>query len=1369
MAKKNEKKENSIGDKVLKSVNDFAKRTLFIPSLVFDRIYSDVTGKPTDYNKALYASIDPTGQRPDFSINGVAEAIANTYKFLKKYYDRDFENIDYIKDTENIPLQNRVAIAAWAKYNKLPYDESLIIDNGDGTYSLPKEIEKSMRKDRSDIEKVYNINKKNYDKRRGDYEKRLDIARSNNDMSDYNKVRNEMEQDDELFYLKTAVNMDKKNLEATDSLMAGKPSVFNEFNYKNRNIRNIEENKGMLNVLGDHTLYKRDDGRIGYRDIYDLNQPFDFLLGGAPFYIRGVVGGASSNKVKKKQDGGSSEEDPMEDEMRRYYQDKRDEKRAKDWISNWLAKRVEILGRNTANTSASKFGDIFRSYENIGKRERKNQIDNMNRFNSYTHDYSLEGLPSDFLEELREDYSINKPIDEDYLSLLYKVNGVRGITYPMDDIIYYPSYPEDRVRIHENTHATENRIFIDTYNAQTSTIAKEFKNDYILDGIEESGYKDSSSEIYARLNEFRYLNNIDPKKVYTIEDVQKMREDKNTKDRELLNRYNDDFILFLLNEVAMTDGNDNNDVFYAKDGGNLNLKDFYSKRDKTSILPIYREVLLNSIGDDIVYNAGVLPMVNINADLSPEEYKSAMQKAASKRGRNYVYNGQKEMFEPILETVGTVADFVPVIGDAKAIGEAIVDIDKGDLVGAVEAGIFALPFVGDMAKISKARNVGKTLRGREKMRNDYEALKVFLSNSSKSNLPPFNEIKTEKELDDLFKKEIDRHRTFVRGVVADEDKSDDFLFNLAPKNTGAGRYGVALDDNSDSKYLYVSNSVDQAMGYASGEGYDGTNGWIGYMRIGPEVDFSSSDRMDWLIQADFDYGIADPRVAKEMSDVLRGDYGIVDKVGRSVPSYEDFVDFLAKRKGVNKNISQLDLDIKDVQKNIDNIKDELDKKGLISRNQRAWWNAFGRLEKEHKDVFDRMMNLASYETYLNKLKSSMKDGDIEKAFVLPEDEFIKFYSSYKSPEERANIKRGKMIDDFVSSKLENPMEKGVLLGGMDISYGDLFGDSGLRHFVVTNKDYIHPIKKEQIIDVDPGQYTRWHVGSFSEELSGKKFKDGGSVRKKQDYIYNRLVNEHGFAPIQAVAILANLTHESGLTDDILGDNGASYGLQQWKGPRRKNLFSFAKGKGHSKPTFEDQVDFLAHEYKNNQAFRFKNKGQNLYQEGKVNNDIFDYFQYSKADFDNAESLWDATIAWNQGVGRPNKKYAFNGRRYEIAVHLANRYGIDYGKERKYTDMGYSDAVQQEPVNTGDKKQDYYENYGKQILVNVLPAQTPSAVQSVSSSETNVEKKLDEDEEYNAEQIEAMRQEQEMEKRRALVAAFLPNIQLKIKGTSKTAN
>lgn len=829
MAKKNEKKEKSIGDKVLKSVNDFAKRTLFIPSLVFDRIYSDVTGKPTDYNKALYASIDPTGQRPDFSINGVAEAIANTYKFLKKYYDRDFENIDYIKDTENIPLQNRVAIAAWAKYNKLPYDESLIIDNGDGTYSLPKEIEKSMRKDRSDIEKVYNINKKNYDKRRGDYEKRLDIARSNNDMSDYNKVRNEMEQDDELFYLKTAVNMDKKNLEAMDSLMAGKPSVFNEFNYKNRNIRNIEENKGMLNVLGNHTLYKRDDGRVGYRDIYDLNQPFDFLLGGAPFYIRGVAGGASSGSKKTKRTGGEVS-DSEKDKNKRWWEDNKE--------------RRKIIAKQDSAYEA--------------------------RHNS-----------PEYVEPVLGDSSIRSDVSRD---------------------------EREKIRY------VQNSLFDEIFK----------RSDFA------SGYKNAQEN--------------------QIEEVK--------------------------------------DKYYP---------------------------------------------IKLGAD--------AVATAAELYGAGYT-----------------------LMSGAKRLG--------------------------------------------------------LLNNA-------------------------------MSGFVSDSDRAQ-MIGSLL--GTGADMYQLMT---ADDNYDVVSNTLGTLGGAA---------GFIGGTNL--------------------------------------------------------------------------------------------------------------------------LRNSAIYGRYGDKIDKAL---------------------------------------DFV----------GYTTAGSDlISY---------------------PVR---------AVYDRMH-----EEANGQmeKKKDGGNVRKNQDYIYNRLVNEYGFAPVQAVAIVANLTHESGLTDDILGDNGASYGLQQWKGPRRKNLFSFAKGKGHSKPTIDDQIDFLVHEYKNNQAFQFKNKGQNLYQTGKVNNDIFDYFQYSKADFDNAESLWDATIAWNQGVGRPNKKYAFNDRRFDIAVELANRYGVEYGKERKYTDMGYSDVVQQEPVNTGDKKQDYYENYGKQILINVLPAQTPGTVQSVSSPETNVEKKLDEDEEYNAEQIEAMRQEQEMEKKRALVAAFLPNIQLKIKGTSKTAN
>ena len=39
-------------------------------------------------------------------------------------------------------------------------------------------------------------------------------------------------------------------------------------------------------------------------------------------------------------------------------------------------------------------------------------------------------------------------------------------------------------------------------------------------------------------------------------------------------------------------------------------------------------------------------------------------------------------------------------------------------------------------------------------------------------------------------------------------------------------------------------------------GYNGKNGWIGFMRIGKPLDFTKSlDRKDWLNQAEFDYDI----------------------------------------------------------------------------------------------------------------------------------------------------------------------------------------------------------------------------------------------------------------------------------------------------------------------------------------------------------------------------------------------------------------------------------------------------------------------------------------------------------------------------------
>lgn len=180
----------------------------------------------------------------------------------------------------------------------------------------------------------------------------------------------------------------------------------------------------------------------------------------------------------------------------------------------------------------------------------------------------------------------------------------------------------------------------------------------------------------------------------------------------------------------------------------------------------------------------------------------------------------------------------------------------------------------------------------------------------------------------------------------------------------------------------------------------------------------------------------------------------------------------------------------------------------------------------------------------------------------------------------------------------------------------------------------------------------------------------------QYYIYNRLINDYQLPDKQAIAIVANLTHESGLNTGALGDSGASYGIQQWKGKRRDNLMKFAKERGNEEPTLDDQIDFLMKEYNTGNAFQFNTKGKNLFKtkgpKGGIS-EASDYYQFSKADFDNAENLFDATIAWNQGVGRPHKKWAMNDKRYQIAQNLAKAFGVKDDSEPMFSEQGYIES------------------------------------------------------------------------------------------------
>ena len=281
-----------------------------------------------------------------------------------------------------------------------------------------------------------------------------------------------------------------------------------------------------------------------------------------------------------------------------------------------------------------------------------------------------------------------------------------------------------------------------------------------------------------------------------------------------------------------------------------------------------------------------------------------------------------------------------------------------------------------------------------------------------------------------------------------------------------------------------------------------------------------------------------------------------------------------------------------------------------------------------------------------------------------------------------------------------------------------------------------------------------------------KMKEGGVIGKQRE-AYEYFTNKRGMSKIQALAIIGNLMAESGLKDDIYGDNRTSYGIQQWHNERMDKLFKHAKKKGHSTPTFKDQLEFLADEYEGKTGysnFLYTRKGK----EGPG------YYNYSRQDFMNADNLKDAVVAWNQGAGRPHKSVIRNDDRYNYAMEVAKNLGLDIEENSvsSYGQMGFGDdgeiaasvtlpevevaaalpnpeAPSQERQSEEERFRTWTETYGKDIINHLL---------------TLDGKKDGDDSDYNM-MYRQNQKESEEDKKMALINAVLPNIQLRIKGVT----
>lgn len=408
-------------------------------------------------------------------------------------------------------------------------------------------------------------------------------------------------------------------------------------------------------------------------------------------------------------------------------------------------------------------------------------------------------------------------------------------------------------------------------------------------------------------------------------------------------------------------------------------------------------------------------------------------------------------------------------------------------------------------------------------------------------------------------------------------------------------------------------------------------------------------------------------------------------------------------------------------------------------------NYFG-LTDDAQEVTPEMLEYAAR----NYLKDYGYDNEMK--------EYFESISDYK--------KAAKWITDhasvgigayYVGDRIANPKKEKKRNGGKLTPY-----KAGFR-FIDHKKEYGDPKDASHRF---PGRKFMYFYENDKPSKSIVFAEEGGVIGKQRE-AYDYFTNKRGMSKIQALAIIGNLMAESGLKDDIYGDNRTSYGIQQWHNERMDKLFKHAKKKGHSTPTFKDQLEFLADEYEGKTGysnFLYTRKGK----EGPG------YYNYSRQDFMNADNLKDAVIAWNQGAGRPHKSVIRNDDRYNYAMEVAKNLGLEIEENSvsSYGQMGFGDdgeiaasvtlpevevaatlpnpeAPSQEGQSEEERFRTWTETYGKDIINHLL---------------TLDGKKDGDDSDYSM-MYKQHEKESEEDKKMALINAVLPNIQLRIKGVT----
>lgn len=276
-----------------------------------------------------------------------------------------------------------------------------------------------------------------------------------------------------------------------------------------------------------------------------------------------------------------------------------------------------------------------------------------------------------------------------------------------------------------------------------------------------------------------------------------------------------------------------------------------------------------------------------------------------------------------------------------------------------------------------------------------------------------------------------------------------------------------------------------------------------------------------------------------------------------------------------------------------------------------------------------------------------------------------------------------------------------------------------------------------------------------------------------DEIWDYLTEKKGIPQTQAIGILSNIAAESGGDTEALGAAG-DFGIQQWLGPRKKEL----QRRYGRKPTLTQQLDYLVDEYQGKVpglGWNYINQGKFFDKDAQGNE--YNYYMYSKSDFDNAVNYKDATVAWNQGYGRPLGSTLRNEKRFEFADMFSNRYGVPENEPMRYEfgqrDSGTGDGGQQpipetvapaDPSLASRPSMDiWWEKEGQDLLYKML-AQSGANKKAIEDIANNI--KNDTQSEAQIAEAERIRREQA---KRQLVLNMIPGLSLNIKGMSRSQN